>query len=127
MTYTTPHTHPITLCDPPTCFHSPAFFHRPTTTHESSFGVKTKQRREWRKFQLGRHLGGAPALLFRAPALSPLSPINCHLLPPSPSHKHFRKPTHISVLGFHRRSSSSEVRRGVEGKRRVKVSLIVLE
>jgi len=87
-----------TSCDPQTCFHSPAFFHRPTTTHSTLFCVRAMQRREWRKGSQDGHQRWAPAHLQRASALSPLQPINCHLLPPTSSHKHSRKPGKFQFL-----------------------------
>ena len=117
ISYTTPHTHPITLSDPPTCFHSPAFFHRPTTTHESSFGVKAKQWREWRKGSQDDYQRWAPAP-------------SAYKRPPPASNfftQAFQKTTQVSVFSFKRRSSSSEVRRRVEGKRRVEERLVVFE
>jgi hypothetical protein len=120
MSYTTPHIHLITLFLPPTPFHSPDNFHRPTTTHAAFFGVKTKQVSKWRSFsQRGGH--------HRAPALSPLPSIKGHLLPPSSSQTHSRKHLHTSVLGFQTKCSGSEERRRVEWKERVEESLIVFE
>ena len=94
--------------------------HRPTTTHATFFGVKTKQVSKCRSFsQRGGH--------HRVPALSPLPSIKGHLLPPSSSHTHSRKHLHTSVLGFQRKCSCIEERRRVEGNERVEESLIVFE